>query len=129
MELMSKNATGLSLTPSEESPKYNAGERGDVCAIDVSASYDPATGETNLFIVNRRHDEDATVRVKLSDRLVTRVIGGEAIGGQDVKTTNTWDSPDAVKRFAAEARAVDGAVEVHLKAPGFAQVRVATKER
>jgi alpha-N-arabinofuranosidase len=129
MELMSKNAKGLSLSPSVDSPTYKAGERGDTPAIDVSASYDPESGDANLFIVNRKHDEDARVTVKLSDRVVTKSSGGEAIGGQDVKTTNTWDNPKAVKRFAADPRVVDGAVEVQLKAPGFAQVRVSTKAR
>jgi alpha-N-arabinofuranosidase len=134
MELISKNANGVSLTPAVDCPTYDAGERGEAPAIDVSASYEPATGEVALFLANRRIDVPVRVTVNISDRSVSRVIEAEAIGGQDPKLANSWEQPDAVKRFKPEARVVAsqqdvGAVEVDLRPPGFAMVRVATRVR
>ncbi|HEY7089047.1 MAG TPA: alpha-L-arabinofuranosidase C-terminal domain-containing protein, partial [Tepidisphaeraceae bacterium] len=63
MELMSRNAKGLSLTPSVESPLYSAEgtDRTDVPSIDVSSSYNPESGDASFFIVNRKIDGDAKV--------------------------------------------------------------------
>jgi hypothetical protein len=61
--------------------------------------------------------------------VITKVLGGEAIGGQDPKLANSWENPKAVKRFSADAQVNDGAVEVQIKSPGFASVQVATKAR
>jgi alpha-N-arabinofuranosidase len=134
IELMAENATGktppLSLRPVLASPNYNAGERGECPVIDVSVSYDPSNGQAAFFLVNRKIDDSATVSIRFSDRTISKVIGGEALGGQEPKVLNTWEKPDAVKRFKADAKVLpDGGAEVQLKSCGFAAVRVETKGR
>jgi alpha-N-arabinofuranosidase len=128
-ELISKNANGLSLRPSIDGPTYKAGDRGDAPVIDAAASFDPATGEASVFVTNRKIDDAATVTVAFSDRVVTKILSGEGIGGQDPKLFNSWENATAVARFSADAKVVDGGVQIPLKAPGFAAVKMATKQR
>jgi alpha-N-arabinofuranosidase len=126
IEMISKNAAGISLHPRIECATYPAGERGDVPAIDASATFDSKTGDASFFIVNRDARQPATVTLKLADRKITRIISGEGVGGQDVRTANSWESPNEIKRFAVDAKLIDGGIEVLVQAPGFAAVKVAT---
>ncbi|HMB94930.1 MAG TPA: alpha-L-arabinofuranosidase C-terminal domain-containing protein, partial [Tepidisphaeraceae bacterium] len=129
IELMSQNARGVSLQTKVDSPTYKAGERGDVPAIDLTATYNPESCEASFFIVNRNPQADANVTLRFADRQAFRIITAEGIGGQDPKIANSWESPNAVKRFAVDAKIVDGDVQVPVKSPGFVAVRVATTAR
>ncbi len=66
----SQHARGRSLKPIVSGPNVKAGERGDIPALDVSASHDPATGALTAFIVNRSQTTpiDATLRIDWSPR-------------------------------------------------------------
>jgi len=121
--LYSKHAGGVSLSPTIITGTYKAGERGDVPAVDVSASYDAATHQLSVFLVNRDQGEPAAVDVHLSDANIDGVIGTDIMGGVDVKAANTWDQPNLVKPFSGKATVINGGVHVKIPAPGMAVVR------
>jgi alpha-N-arabinofuranosidase len=121
--LYSKHANGVSLTPVIKSGIYKAGERGDVPAVDVSASYDPQKKQVSLFLVNRDQAETASVAVQLSDAAITKVIGCDIMGGGDVKAANSWDQPDLVKPTAGKTTLISGGIQIEIPAPGMSVVR------
>jgi alpha-N-arabinofuranosidase len=121
--LYSKHANGVSLSPAITTGTYKAGERGDVPAVDFSASYDSVTQQVSLFVVNRDQAESATVHVHLTDGLIDKVIGCETMGGGDVKAANTWEQPNLVKPVAGKPELVDGVLRIEVPAPGLSVVR------
>lgn len=125
----SQHARGLSLTPSIASPTYKAGERGEVPTLDASASYDPASGELAVFLVNRNGAIDLTVDLRLDDRTIVSAIDASEMGGIDLKATNTWDKPDTVKPRKNVPVVTDGVARVTIPAPGFVALRLSTKGR
>ena len=81
--LYSQHATGVSLRPAITSGTYKAGERGEVPAIDVSASYDDSTQQISLFLVNRSQVEFASIEIHLADMTIIKVLGIDTLGGGD----------------------------------------------
>ena len=79
---------------------------GAVPVLDVSASYDAASGDGAIFIVNR----------SLTDSVVTDLIwqDGQAVtmgeawqmAGTDPKAANTWENPNAITAQPIAAPAV-----------------------
>ncbi len=124
-QLFSRYAVGVSLTPIIQSPTYEAGERGPVAALDVSASYDETADLLTVFLVNRQQRQDMMVTTSLADRKIARVLGVDLMGGGDVKAANSWEQPDLVKPVAGRAWINDdGDVQVNVPAPGLAVLRL-----
>jgi alpha-N-arabinofuranosidase len=121
--LYSQHARGVSLRPAITSSTYRAGERGEVPAIDVSATYDAAAQLVSLFLINRNSEKSASVVVQIDDMTIDQVIGAEVMGGGDLKAANTWEHPDTVKPSPAQAIMVNRGLRVHLPAPGLLVVR------
>jgi alpha-N-arabinofuranosidase len=121
--LYSQHARGVSLRPAITSSTYRAGERGEVPAIDVSATYDAAARQVSLFLINRNSEKSASVVVQIDDMTIDQVIGAEVMGGGDLKAANTWEHPDTVKPSPAQAIMVNRGLRVHLPAPGLLVVR------
>lgn len=129
MQLMSQHTAGISLRPAIDCPTYKAGARGDAPSLDASSSYDPQTGETSIFLVNRKTEDPASVTIKLDDRAITKITVAEGIGGVDPKLANSWEKPTAIQQSRAESQIRDGSLVVHVKNPGFVAVKVATAAR
>ncbi len=127
--LYSRYARGVSLKPAITTGTYKAGDRGDVPAVDVSAAYDSATQQVNIFLVNRDQGEPAVVHVKIADAEVVSVLSNEVMGGTDVKASNTWEVPNRVKPFTEDAIVTDGNIRVLVPAPGLAVVRCQIRRR
>jgi alpha-N-arabinofuranosidase len=123
-------AKGLSLTPAVGAPRYDAADRQGVPVIDVAASFDEETGEAAVFIVNRSMSEDARVSVQFADRLVKNAGSVQFLTGDDPKTANTWDSPEAITPQTGKATASGQSLEITVPALGLAVVsRVKTVRR
>jgi alpha-N-arabinofuranosidase len=121
--LYSQHAVGVSLKAAVTTGTYKAGERGDAPAVDVSASYDAATNQLSLFLINRDQAGPATVNVHLADAKIEKILTNQSMGGGDVKAANIWEMPERVKPFAGQA-AIDGnGLRVQIPAPGLAVVR------
>lgn len=127
--LYSQHAGGIALTPVIHSGTYRAGERGDVPAVDASATYDESNGVASIFLVNRDQTEPAAVDLDLADMTITRVRGIDTMGGMDVKTANRWETPDVVKPVPATGKVIAGKLRVTVPAPGLAVVRVEVVRR
>ena len=128
-EWFSKHARGKSLRPAIESPTYDAGKRGEVPALDVSATFDESANSAAVFLVNRNHTTDLTVTVEFDDLDIASIEGVDLLGGGDVKATNTWENPDAVKPQGGKAESVGRGVKVTVPAPGLAVVRLKVANR
>lgn len=92
-----EHATGLALSPLVECATYEAGERGQVPVIDVSAAYDQDSGALSVFAVNRRQDGELELQVRLGERRFVHVQEASALTGATPQSQNTWESPDSVR--------------------------------
>jgi alpha-L-arabinofuranosidase len=128
--LFSQYANGISLTPSIQSPMYQAGERGSVPALDASVSYDEQSQTATFFLVNRQQSEELVVDLEIADLHIGEVLSVDLLGGGDVKAANTWEQPDLIKPVAGKAELLDnGSVRVIVPAPGLAVVHTSLKTR
>jgi alpha-N-arabinofuranosidase len=121
--LYSQHAVGVSLKAAVTTGTYKAGERGDAPAVDVSASYDAATQQLSLFLINRDQAGPATVNVHLADAKIEKILTNQSMGGGDVKAANTWEMPERVKPFAGQAAMDGNGLRIQIPAPGLAVVR------
>ena len=139
-ELFSRHARGVSLRPVVASgPTYDAGKRGEVPTLDVSATFEAGggggtggdAGTAAVFLVNRDVGGELTVDVSFNDRDVAAVTGVDELGGGDVKATNTWERPDAVAPRPGRAAVSDDgrSARVTVPSPGLAVVRLELSRR
>lgn len=128
--MFANHASGLSLTPLVDSPRYTAGDRSDVPALDVSAVYDAEFGTLNLFLVNRDVRHDLSVTVHGADARATGVLGVETLTAADVKAANTFAQPDMVKPVAGAATVGRGGdVRIRVPAKSLTLARLALRRR
>jgi alpha-N-arabinofuranosidase len=81
----------LSGSPSDERP-WDVSDLGPQPLLDVSATFDPDSGETCLAVVNRsRSDALAT-----SITPVTGRVGCYVVNGPDVASVNSFEDPNCV---------------------------------
>jgi alpha-N-arabinofuranosidase len=126
--LYSKHATGISLTPAVHGDTYDAGERSEVEFIDASASFDEASGELALFIVNRSVDQDSTVTIDLSDRTITGAGTVQILTGDHPKLANTWEQPENVVPSTGTSQLENGVLTIDVPKLGMAVVSGVTTE-
>ena len=107
-------ASGDSLTPVVAGPMYRAGDRGEVPALDVSASYDADSGRTTVFAVNRDPENPVTATLSVTGRSVLGAGGGWLLTGDDPKAHNDWDAPDRVTPATCEVFVEDGVARVEM---------------
>jgi alpha-N-arabinofuranosidase len=109
--LYAATAKGLSLTPVVTAPRYDASDREGVAYLDAAASYDEATGDAALFLVNRSVSDSVRVRIEFDDRDVSHAGDVQILSGDDPKMANTWSNPDAISPKNGSST-VDGRVLV-----------------
>ncbi|MBT3941615.1 MAG: alpha-N-arabinofuranosidase [Chloroflexi bacterium] len=107
-------ATGDSLTPVIDGPEYDAGERGSVPSLDVSASYESSTGEVAVFAVNRDPGNSTTATVSVNGRSVTNADPGWLMTGDDPKAFNDWAAADRVVPSTCTVSVEDGVAHMEL---------------
>lgn len=106
--LFSKLASGAALDVSVKSPMYSTKKFGDMPLLDVSASYDEATGAHAIFIVNRSQTETVPVNLHWQDRAPSAIRALHQICGGDPKAANTYENPDIVALERVTPPALDG---------------------
>lgn len=101
--LFSRLAKGSALDVAVKAPLYETAKYGDMPLIDVSSSYDEATGESAVFIVNRSQTESITVDLHWQDRKPSAIKAVHQLAGTDPKAANTYENPNQVvsKQVAA----------------------------
>ncbi len=75
--------------PMVETPKY-----GGVAALDVSASHDPETGNSAVFIVNRSQTDAITTEIDWQGDVPGSVNEVWQLAGTDLKMVNSWENPN-----------------------------------
>jgi len=108
----SELASGDSLTPVVTGPMYRAGGRGEVPALDVSASYDESNGRATVFAVNRDSENSITATLSITGRSLSGAGEGWLLTGDDPKAHNDWDAPDRVTPTTCEVSVEDGVARV-----------------
>lgn len=94
--LMSRYASGQALDVATSAPMVATSRFGDMPALDVSASYDPATGKTGVFMVNRSQTEKLATEMIWQTGAPHRIDEAYQITGTDVKAANTFDNPNTI---------------------------------
>ncbi len=97
---VSRYGRGIALQPVIHSPLYDTKDFTDVPYVDAVAVYDDEANTLNLFAFNRSVDRDITLSCNLRAFLNTRFVEQIVLHHDDVKATNTEESPDTVMPFS-----------------------------
>jgi alpha-L-arabinofuranosidase len=106
-KLVSNFACGEALDVLVKAPQLETRQYDAVSALDVSASYDAATQQGGLFIVNRSQTDSVTTDIVWQDGKPVQVDKAWQIAGSDPKEVNSWESPDRLVAKAIAAPVVD----------------------
>lgn len=91
-------ASGNALNLLVQSPNYEVSELGTVPYIDAAGTVDPQTGKTSLFILNRDLAKAHQIELVWEDQQPGQIISSLILTGDDLKASNTFDSPETVKQ-------------------------------
>ena len=119
------------LVESETYPIRAGGLRADfarddqVPFLDVAATYDPETGYTTLFILNRDLKSERELVLEWRDSVPARVIASETLTGPDLKAFNTFTRPDVVAPRPLDVPAAAARMTLKLPARSYSIVQLA----
>lgn len=94
--LFRRFASGKSLDVLTHSPSYETKAYGDVPVLDVSATYDEASGRQSLFLVNRRLTGAQRVEIVWQGTAPKVLEDVYQVSGDDPKAANTFENPNVV---------------------------------
>lgn len=106
--LVSQMASGNALDLLVQSPHYSTSRFGDMPVLDVSSSYDAATGKNAIFIVNRSQTESVTVDLNWQDRAPKSINSARQVAGKDPKAANSFENPNNIVAVSVAAPALNG---------------------
>jgi alpha-N-arabinofuranosidase len=106
--LTARHAVGDVLRVEPVSPVYATAQHGDVPVTDVVATWDPETGNTTVFAVNRHQDQPVEVRLDVRALGATAVAEHVYLGGSDLGLANTAAVPDRVAPRTGSGARIDG---------------------
>jgi alpha-N-arabinofuranosidase len=106
-KLVSNHARGEALDVLVKAPQVETKQYDAVSALDVSASYDPGTGQGAVFIVNRGQKDSVTTDLIWQDGKTVQFGEAWQIAGTDPKQVNTWDASDQLVAQPLTAPSVD----------------------
>jgi alpha-L-arabinofuranosidase len=123
-QLFRQHASGVSLDALVKCPTYATQGYGDVPVLDVSASFDAASGKWAAFVVNRRMNASEPVEFDLrglgADAALVQVV---QVSGSDPKAANSFDQPYAVAPANLGARTLqDGKLTLTLPPLSFTTI-------
>jgi alpha-N-arabinofuranosidase len=92
-----QNAVGKSVRPKVDVHRIATKRFGDVPALDVAATIDPASKKAAVFLVHRGQTETLATDITFTGPTIpTKVAGALQIWGLDPKAGNTFERPDVV---------------------------------
>src|SRR5512136_787736 len=94
--LVSKFARGQSLAVATKAPTITTRQFGDMPALDAAASYDPATGQSAVFVVNRSQTDAVSTEIIWQSEPPRQIAGVHQVAGSDIKAANTFEHPDTI---------------------------------
>jgi alpha-L-arabinofuranosidase len=119
------HAKGQVLDLSTEVAGYGVASIGTVPFLDVAGTFDPSTGNTALFILNRDLDKPRELTVAWRDGAPGRVLGAEVLTGRDLKAVNTLDAPSTVVPRALETPRAGPEMTFEVPARSYSVIRLA----
>ncbi|MDQ3248651.1 MAG: alpha-N-arabinofuranosidase [Chloroflexota bacterium] len=123
--LMSTMARGHALDLLVQAPQHETKKYGPMPLLDVSASYDEATGTGAVFIVNRSQSEAVVTDLIWQSEVPQTVKEIWQLAGTDVKAANTWQQPDLITAKQISAPALnDGTLTLNLPPLSFTAIQV-----
>ena len=99
-------------------------EVDQIADVDVSATFDPATREYVLFLLNRNLASQQEVNLFFHDDAPSRVIGFDTLTGGDLKASNTITSADRINPEPLEAPIPASRMVVKLPRQAYSLLRV-----
>jgi alpha-N-arabinofuranosidase len=106
--LASQHAKGNSLDLVTTAPLYTSAVHGDLPLLDSAASYDPASGQGAIFLVNRSLSEPLTTEIVWQGQAPTAVTKLIQISGSDPKASNTFENPTMIVPQTYTGSAIEG---------------------
>jgi alpha-N-arabinofuranosidase len=106
LKLFSNLASGNALDVSVKAPLYETRQFGDMPLLDVSASYNEATGAHAVFIVNRSQTKSTPVELYWQDVKPSSIKAAYQIAGTDPKAINSFDNPYQIVTTDIDAPAI-----------------------
>jgi alpha-L-arabinofuranosidase len=79
-----------------ESPTYDVTDIGQVPYIDAAGTMNPEDHSVSLFLLNRDLSQSQIVEVAWQDRAPARVLNAFVLTGDDLKASNSFESPQRV---------------------------------
>ncbi len=92
----SRYSKGLALDVLTQAPHYDTRIYGSMPLVDASASYDPATGQSAVFLVNRSQTETITTDLIWQAEAPKQIHAIYQMAGNDPKAANTFQQPETV---------------------------------
>lgn len=124
--LFNRLAQGQALDVAVKAPTYETNLFGEMPLLDVSSSYDAASGNNVVFIVNRSLSESLPVTIHWQDKKPTRIKAVHQLAGTDPKAFNSFENPNVITTQSVAAPAVeDGRAQLVLPPLSFTVVEVA----
>jgi alpha-N-arabinofuranosidase len=125
--LVSNHARGHALDVLVKADRVETQKYGDVSVLDVSASYDAASGAGAVFIVNRSQTDTVNVELIWQDGKPLHSAQAWQLSGSDVKAANTWENPNAITAQAINAPLIeDGKATLQLPPLSFTTLTTQT---
>lgn len=119
-KLVSNHARGNALDAHVVAPVVETSKYGAVPVLDVSASYDEATNQGAVFIVNRSQTDAVVTDIVWQDGKSVSVGEAWQLSGTDPKEFNSWESPNQLTAKALALPAVqDGKLTLNLPPLSF----------
>jgi alpha-N-arabinofuranosidase len=106
-KLVSNYARGEALDVYVKAPMLETKQYGAAPMLDVSASYDAATGQGAVFLVNRGLAETTPTEILWQDGKTVQIDAGWQLAGRDPKAVNSWEDPNRLVAQAIPAPMVD----------------------
>jgi alpha-N-arabinofuranosidase len=104
----SRYASGNALDALVDAPLVETSQFGGVPALDVSASHDPASRASAVFIVNRSQTDTLPVNVVWQGPAPAAAGEVYQLNGADVKAANTFETPHTILPRRLQPGRVDG---------------------
>lgn len=119
----SSNARGNVLRTHIDSDKYHTKDYGEVDTIDGVATFDPETGRTNLFLINRHPEEAAEVVIDVRAFAASTIESISTLSDDDPYAANSpqerWRVSPAPNKSGTLA---DGEIRVTLPAVSWSTI-------
>lgn len=108
--LFSQIAKGVALDVAVKAPMLETKQFGAMPLLDVSASYQPESGEHAIFIVNRSQTEPLPLDIHWQDLKPNSIRAVHQVAGTDPKAHNTYENPNVITSKLVDAPTVQGGV-------------------